>query len=353
MKYSRRVCFIAMFFIPLLILSLVSTAVKTEAYNPNVKTKKMVLGYYAEDYQGDKLSYNSLLNNSSLINNVAFFNYLVDQKGNLTTGQPVSQGLKLAESKGVKSLALVHNMGKYNMAQTAHQVLSVEKNRKNLENNILLLVKGNGFDGVNIDLEGVPPGDRAFYNKFLVELKQMFKPYGYLLTVSIPAKTADNPFNSWNGAYDYRTIGVTADLVALMTYDEHWKGGPPGPVASLPWVQKVLDYSIKNIPREKVLMGIPAYGYNWSAAGNTTVHWNKTAALTAKYPWVRWNDYYSLPYLVYYDEKGVKHEVWFENKYSLRIKLDLANNYGIAGIALWRLGFEDASFWETLRAKFS
>lgn len=347
MEYCRRFQLISVFLIPLFFLSLACFGEKAEA-----KTKKVVLGYYTEDYPGDKLSYNSLLNNSSLINNVAFFNYLVDQKGNLTTGQPVSQGLKLADSSNVKTLALIHNVGNYNMAETAHQVLAVEKNRKNLEKNIFTLVQWNGFDGVNIDLEGVPPSSRALYNQFLAELKQMFKPHGYLLTVSIPAKAADNRFNAWNGAYDYRTIGQTADLVALMTYDEHWKGGAPGAVASLPWVQKVLDYAVKTIPRDKILMGVPAYGYNWSAAGNSTVRWNQAAALTAKYPWPGWNNYSSAPYLAYY-EKGVKHEVWFENKYSLRIKLDLANNYGIAGIAIWRLGFEDASFWETLRAKFS
>lgn len=351
MENFKRFCLVFVFFITVFFLSPVCFGELAGA-NTDVKTKKMVLGYYTEDYPGDMLSYNSLLKNNSQLSDVAFFNYLVDQNGNLTTGQPVSQGLELADSCDLKKLALVHNMGKYNMAQTAHQVLSIEKNRKNLGKNILSLVQENGFDGVNIDLEGVPPGDRAFYNKFLAELKQMFKPYGYLLTVSIPAKTADNPFNTWNGAYDYRTIGQTADLVALMTYDEHWKGGAPGPVASLPWVQKVLDYSIKTIPRDKVLMGIPAYGYNWSAAGNSTVRWYETASVTAKYPWARWNDYFSTPYLIYY-KKGVKHELWFENKYSLRIKLDLANNYGIAGIALWRLGFEDASFWETLRAKFS
>jgi spore germination protein YaaH len=127
------------------------------------------------------------------------------------------------------------------MAQIAHQVLSVEKNRKNLERNILSIVKGNGFDGVNIDLEGVPPGDRAFYNKFLSELKQMFKPYGYLLTVSIPAKTADNPLNSWNGAYDYRTIGNTADLVALRLTMSTGRAAPPALCFTSLGPIKVLD----------------------------------------------------------------------------------------------------------------
>ncbi|MDD2443880.1 MAG: glycosyl hydrolase family 18 protein [Desulfotomaculaceae bacterium] len=314
------------------------------------KQNKMVLGYYTEDYPGDKLSYTSLAANSSLIDSVAFFNYQIDDKGNLTT-QPTSSGIKLAKSKNLKTLMLVNNMGKYNGREVAHKVLSVEKNRKNLADNIFKTIKRNGFDGVNIDLEMVALGDRDNYNALLLELKRLFKPYDYLLTVSIPAKTSDNLYSEWFGAYDYRAIGKVADLVAVMTYEEHWSGGSPGPIASFPWVQQVLDYTINTMPRGKILMGIPAYGYDWSDAGGRTVRWNNVNALTAKYPGVAWNNWFSSPYLIYYDEKGKKHEAWFENKFSLRLKLDLVNCYNIAGIAVWRLGFEDATFWQAVKDK--
>lgn len=318
----------------------------------STKLKKMVLGYYTEDYPGDRLSYDSLAGNNSLIDSIATFNYLVDNQGNLT-GESISQGVNLAKSKNVKSLMLIHNIGSYIDKDNAHQVLSVKENRKNLEDNILSLIRKNGFDGVNIDLEGVPAGDRSNYNNLLAELKDLFRPYGYLLTVSIPAKTWDDPSNDWNGAYDYRFIGQTADLVTLMTYDEHWFGGESGPIASLPWVQQVLDYAVKTIPKEKILMGIAAYGYDWSAAGSRTVLWNRADALAARYGGASWNDQYSSPYLIYYDENGNRHEVWFENKFSLRLKLDLVNSYDIAGIAFWRMGFEDATFWQAVSGKFS
>jgi spore germination protein YaaH len=346
MNYTRRTCIAVLIFLGVFINLLFHPANPAAA-----SSKKMtVLGYYAEDYLGDRLSLNTLSNKQALINNVAFFSYLVDENGNLT-GRVPEEGVKLAKDKNMRPLLLVHNVGKYNSREVIHKVLSVEKNRKNLEKNLLALVKGNGFKGVNIDFEGVPAQDRANYNKFLAELKQMFKPYGYLLTVSVPAKTVDNPSNEWYGAYDYRTIGKTADLVAVMTYEEHWSGGSPGPVASLPWVQRVLDYTVRNIAREKVLMGIPAYGYDWSAVGNRSVRWHKVVELTSKYGEAKWNNYASSPYLIYHDEKGNKHEVWFENKYSLGLKLNLAKSYEIGGIAIWRLGFEDASFWETVRAK--
>ncbi len=322
------------------------------AYASAASKKMTVLGYYAEDYPGDKLSFNSLSNKKALVNSVAFFSYLVNEDGGLTGSVP-EDGVKLAAGRNAKSLLLVHNVGKYDSRDVVHKVLSVEKNRKNLERNILSLVREYGLKGINIDFEGVPAQDRANYNKLLSELSRLLKPGGFLLTVSIPAKTADNPSNAWYGAYDYRTIGKTADLVAVMTYEEHWSGGSPGPVASLPWVQRVMDYTVRNIPREKVLMGIPAYGYDWSAVGNKSVRWYKTGELISKYGPAKWSNYASSPYLNYYDDKGKKHEVWFENKYSLGIKLNLAKSYGLGGIAIWRLGFEDASFWETVRSKLS
>ncbi|MCL6634468.1 MAG: peptidoglycan-binding protein [Peptococcaceae bacterium] len=320
--------------------------------NTYTKLKRTVLGYYTEDYPGDRLSYDSLAGNSDFLDAIATFSFLTDGRGNLT-GQPVSQGMDLAKSRKVKTLMLVHNYSGGFDSGLAHTVLSVQENRVNLEKNILSSVKKHGFDGVNIDLEGLPAADRASYSALLAELKELFKPYGYLLTVSIPAKTGDDPAGGLSGAYDYRTIGSYADLVMLMTYDEHWFGGEPGPVASLPWVQQVLDYAVQTIPRDKILMGVAAYGYDWSAAGTRTVLWSRAGALAARYGGAGWDDWYSSPYLIYYDENGNRHEVWYENRFSLSLKLDLANSYNIGGIAVWRLGFEDDSFWQTVREKFS
>ncbi len=318
--------------------------------NPNSKLGKIVLGYYTEDYPKDRLSYDSLLANAPFIDAVAMFNYTFDGNGNLS-GQ-LTNDTKAASQRGVTRLMLVHNYTGYINGKQAYNVLSSYKKRKNLEYNILYIIRKEGYQGVNIDIEGLPPAGRTAYTAFLQELKQLFDPYGYTLTVSVPAKTYDDPYNSWSGAYDYREIGKAADLVCIMTYDEHWFGGQPGPVASLPWVQRVLDYAIAAIPRQKILMGVPAYGYDWSAAGTKTIWWRNAGALAARYGGAYWDNYSCCPYFVYYDKNGQRHEVWYENKYSLKIKLDLAKNYGVAGIAVWRLGFEDESFWQTLKEKF-
>jgi spore germination protein YaaH len=320
--------------------------------NPLISTKlrKAVIGYYVEDYPGDRLSYNSLADNGKHIDCIVTFSFLVDRDGNLN-GE-AGEGVDLAGRMNVRSLLLVHNIGSKIDTETAHIVLSDTKKRRNLEQNILAVLRSAGYDGVNIDLEGILPEDRENYNLLIRELKELFKPDGFLLTVSIPAKTADNPADLWNGAYDYKTIGRLADLVMLMTYDEHWFGSEPGPVASVPWVERVLSYTVGVIPRDKLLMGIAAYGYDWSATGGRAVTWREVNNLVSWYGNVQWDNYYSVPFMEYYNEEE-RHEVWFENVYSLRIKLGLVEKYGLAGIAIWRLGFEDESFWEIVSDTFA
>lgn len=213
---------------------------------------------------------------------------------------------------------------------------------------ILRLLRENRLAGINIDFENIPPADRGLFNGFLQRLAGAVRPAGFLLTVA--AKTYDNPYNSWSRAFDYRTIRRICDYVMLMTYDEHWSGGPPGPVSSEPWIGRVLNYTVGKIPKEKVLLGIPAYRYDWTAEGARVVRWNQINGLINQYGWdkVIWDNHTCCPCLGYW-EGGVEHQVWFENEYSLKIKLDRVREYGLAGISVWRLGFEDAMFWKTVR----
>ncbi|MCL4441396.1 MAG: glycosyl hydrolase family 18 protein [Firmicutes bacterium] len=314
------------------------------------KASGVVLGYYAVDYPGDRESHNSLLKYNQLVDQVAMFDFGVDWQGNLI-GNVSSEGIKLARAKGVKSLMVVHNISGSIDTKSAHSAIS-GKNRKNLIENIVREIKENGYSGVNIDFEGIPPAGKNDFNAFLEELSGKLRPMSKLITVAVPAKTSDNGSN-WNGAYDYKAIGRLSDYVVIMTYDEHWFSGPAGPVASIPWMTRVLDYSTGVIPPGKILMGIPAYGYDWpDGRKGKAIKWKNVQGLIDMLGYwnVKWDNYNSVPYLTY-KKDGISHQVWFENKYSLSIKLGLVKKYGIGGIAIWRMGFEDDSFWETVRQK--
>lgn len=307
------------------------------------KSSRVVMGYYTVDYPGDKLSHDSYLKYGRLVNQVGMFDFFLDEKGNLK-GSPSSGGIAAARSKGSKTLMVVHNISGGINARSAY--LAITNYRAKVVDGIVGQIDKNGYDGVNIDLEGIPPAYKYQYNALLEDLSRKLKPRGKLLTVAIPAKTSDNG-SMWNGAYDYRNIGRLADYVIIMSYDEHWISGPPGPVASLPWVTSVMDYSVKTIPSGKILLGIGCYGYDWpSRQMGKAVRWKDMPGLT-RYGSVQWDNYFSAPQLTYW-QYGIKHQVWYENSYSLGIKLGLVKKYNLGGIALWRLGFEDSSFWDTL-----
>jgi spore germination protein YaaH len=116
---------------------------------------------------------------------------------------------------------------------------------------------GEGFDGVQIDFESVSRDDAEFFFDFLRELKARL-PEGKTLSVAVPARTT-----STADAYDYTRISPIADRLIIMAYDEHWSTSSPGPVASLPWCSRVVDFAKSAVGTDKIVMGLPLYGRAW------------------------------------------------------------------------------------------
>jgi len=304
---------------------------------------KIVLGYYVDDFPGDNASYDSVLKYGGDVNYTATVSYEVNSDGSLSGQVPLS-GLNEIKKAGSTPLLLINNIGDSgDDAWSVHAMLASGEATQTFCDNVLYLIGTYGYRGVDIDFEGLWPQDRQAFSGFLAGLKAQLAPHGDLLIVSVPAETADQPDDSWTGAYDYSAIGQSADLVALMTYDQHWSGGDPGPIASLPWVESVLSYAVSVIPADKLLMGVAAYGYDWSPYGTSVVEWKQDGQLAGDGQ-IGWDSASDSPYLYYY-AGGVEHVVWFENDQSLALKLQLVNQYGLAGIAFWRLGYEDAGFW--------
>lgn len=314
---------------------------------------RQVLGYYTEDYPGDPTSYGSLLRQASLLDYVATFLYAVDANGRIS-GTPSKKAMDAAKSGRVRTLALVHNLAPSGFdGKRAHALLQNTNSRAKAISDILDILQRGEYRGVNVDIENVYPSDRERLTAFMTELAARLRPRGYLVTISVPAKTADHAASTWVGAFDYYALGRICDSVMLMTYDEHaWTSGP-GPVASHGWVEKVVKYAITQIPRSKILLGIPAYGYDWNLATGRVTALSYTQAMnrTRKLGIAPlWDATSKSPYFKYV-ENGARHEVWFESSHSVSPKLDLVNKYDLGGIAIWKLGYEDEAFWDVIRKK--
>jgi spore germination protein len=326
---------------------------KLQKQDQNNTNQKEVVGYYTKDWSNDNMSQFSLMNYSTYITGIATFTFRLDSSGKLI-GTQHKEAIKISQDNNIEVYALIHNLTSAGFdSNLIHSILSDPRLRTRTILNIYNMLIGSGYDGVNIDFENVPVTDRDALVKFMTELQEKLEPDGYKVTMSVPAKTWDNPRDGWSGAFDYKSLGQVVDRIMLMTYDEHWLGGAPGPVASKPWVEKVVAYAVQVVPREKLLLGIGNYGYDWivGQGGYKAVPAKKTIPLAKQYgATINWDNNQGTPYF-YYWKNSSKHVVWFESIQSSAVKVDLVKKQGLKGIAIWRLGFEEASFWRMVEDK--
>jgi spore germination protein YaaH len=137
-----------------------------------------------------------------------------------------------------------------------------------------------------------------------------------------------------------------------MCYDFKEAQSPPGPVAPFSWVEQNITLAIQQGFRpEQICLGVATYGYDWPV-GETGGFSVPTAEIMKKITMngynVKWSDQYQEPYYTYTNNFGESREVWFENANTLQTKLNLVNKYKLAGISIWRLGYEDQKFWDTI-----
>ncbi|MET3291956.1 UNVERIFIED_CONTAM: spore germination protein [Brevibacillus sp. OAP136] len=309
---------------------------------------KKVLGYYVEYYDTDRNSYRSLSANADVITDVSLVSYDAKADGSLT-GSPSATGLTTARAKSVDSYLLVANHGTETFdKKLVHTILNNPTATARLIDNLVAQAVKMKATGINLDFENIPADDRAKYTQLISQLSAKLHQNKKQLVVSVPAKLSDDPKETWTYAYDYRGIGSKADFLQVMSYDEYGPWMEAGPVASYPWVDSVLRFAASLVPGNKLLMGIPSYGYEWSAAGNKAVAYKAIPELIAnQHAQVQWNDQLKSPYLTY-QKDGVVHTLWFENEESLSAKRALADKYHLAGYGIWRLGLDDPSFWDAL-----
>ena len=222
--------------------------------------------------------------------------------------------------------------------------------RRKAVDNICRLLVDNDYDGVNIDFEGMEPYTRAGVTAFMEELWAKLKPAGLLVTMAVPAKwSADDSTNDFAACFDYAALGRVVDYLVIMTYDQHAAWSGPGPVADINWVRDTVEYTVTVVPPAKVLLGVGGYGYDWSDGRCIEVE-AATAPVEAaqRGATIEWDATAKVPYYVYYSAGGARHEVWYENSYSVDHKIALVNEYGLGGVALWVLGQEDARFWQVV-----
>lgn len=309
--------------------------------------EREVLAFYVNWLSPEASSYQSLKENWRDINMMAPFWYTVNPDGSIESryGGHQYEAYSYAKNRNIKVLPLINNSQQNNMMLVDPEI------RTKAINNIVDMVEKYNYNGVNIDFELIPQWTRNSYTAFIKELSQKLKRNDKMTTISVFPKI-DVPINL-QGAYDYAALAPHVDRLVIMTYDNHWSTGPAGPIAPISWVEKNIKYALEYLPAEKILLGIANYGYDWTSYGQgQSISAKKALEIASnKNIKVKWHQIYQVPYYYYWDEKGNKHEVWFESSNSAAFKFDLVNKYNLKGIAIWRLGNGTEQFWKMIKQK--
>lgn len=223
------------------------------------------------------------------------------------------------------------------------RALAAPDARQALIRDLLKYTQRHHFQGVTVDFEAVPEASQANLLAFMTELSSEFHQHGLRVMQCIPLQ--DDSFNA-------SAFGGVSDKLILMAYDEHVPGEVAGPVASMDWYTRGVANRFQSLPREKYIVALGGYGYDWPVnASDTEVTTLTFEAAMRKAQKAGANvslDTASLnPTFSYRDEKKVDHKVWLLDAVSAFNQVAAAQKLGGAsGYALWRLGSEDPSFWK-------
>ena len=273
---------------------------------------------------------------------ISIFEYHFASNGDIANNLNDLTAIQTTWNYRVRPLVTVTNLTPEGFSpELVHQVLNNPTARTNLVNNISYLVTNRGYGGVNIDFERVMAEDRDLFTGFLRELRDRLQPLGRTLTIALPAKTSEEI--PWLKGYDYGGIGSVVDYMFIMAYDWHHAGSEPGPTAPITEVRRTVEFAIKYVPRRKIIIGMPLYGYDWtipySPGRVAPAISNQNAVETAmryQSP-IQYSTEFESPFFRYTDQKGLTHEVWFEDVRSMGAKMLLIREYGLQGLGAWQL----------------
>ncbi|MDF2674252.1 MAG: spore gernimation protein [Clostridiales bacterium] len=291
---------------------------------------------------------------------LSIFSHEVNPDGTL---RPINDAplVQAARAARVAPLMVITNLeaGGGFSSDVARSILRNNEVQNRLLDNVIQNLRNKNYSGLDIDFEYVYPEDRENYNNFLRKAVARLKPLGYTVTTALAPKTSADQKGLLYEAHDYPVHGALATHVILMTYEWGYTYGPPMAVAPINEVRKVLNYAVTAIPRGKILMGIPNYGYDWTlpfVEGSAAKTISNTAAVDLarrEGAVIRYDEESQAPFFNYYDDNRKQHVVWFEDARSINAKYRLADQYNLGGVSYWTIGRYFPQAWLVQEALFN
>ena len=244
------------------------------------------------------------------------------------------------------------------LKDTTSQILNDYEKREAMIENLMDLVEEYNLDGVNVDFENMNESDKDVYSRFLIELAPRLKKIGKTLSVDV---TAPDGSETWSLCFDRNTIANVADYIVFMAYDQYGtSSNKAGTTAGYNWVEANIKKFLgqEDVDPEKIILGIPLYMRLWEEEEDGTakpevVNMKDMFDVLPENQVATWDEELK-QYYVEYEEDGKTYKMWVENEKSVGEKINLANQYNLAGIAFWEKDREtNDEFWTFVKEQLN
>lgn len=321
-------------------------------YCLSAQKKKYAMSYVYFGSHASQLEYIALAQDTLTAVSPSYFD--IESDGSVKVNYISESYVKKVHDMGLRVVPFLSNH--WNRAAGVAALDNIDKT----VSTIVSAINQYGLDGINVDIENVTHKERDKYTE-LVRRLRLALPTDKEVSVAVAA----NPYgwtSGWHGSYDYEKLAQYADYLFIMAYDEHYEGGTAGPVASIEFVEKSIQYALEYCPSEKIVLGIPFFGRIWAedgAVNGTGISNNRVEKIISDTGGKVMFDEESLSPKAEFTVKagdsitvsGVtlkpgKYTVWFENDDSIKSKLSLIDKYSLKGAGNWSTGQETKDVWD-------
>lgn len=312
-------------------------------------------------------SYESFIKNLRQISMVCPQTFLISRDGVLS-GSMDQRVIDSAKKYKIQVVPLIVNSGF--TAPLLHQIVGNPIVRKRSIQMMLEYARIYQLDGWQFDLEGLHISDKDSFTTYYKETAQALHAAGLSLSAAVVHQVekvgGTTPyhnflFESWRAGYDLKAMAAYGDFLSIMSYDQHTRRTPPGPVAGYAWVERVIQFLLsEGVPAEKISMGVPNYSVRWYpdyteerggfSNGQQIPYKTVRHYLAKNNATMQWDNKGKCHYAVW-DNDGVNEYMYIEDARSFKEKLRLLQQYKLRGISVWVLGKEDPDFWNVLSAE--
>lgn len=331
----------------LILVSLLNSSKKPPV--SQVKRKQLeILAYFS--YANVDEAHKSLIANRGLISELSPSWYRFDNQGNLL-GNGYDPDIAKLLSPQTRLLPLLSNYDPQTRGASqslAHDLFINPSAINKLIDNLIKAAKDNHYFGYNLDIEGIDPADRQLFNSFLKEIYGDLNAANLKLYISVPAKV-DSLGTTWSQAFNYEQIAKFSDYIIVMGYNESWSTGKPGPIESTSHLSQVVNQTISQIPRKKILVGISVYGLDWEITSGKSGVPISYSAIDSKLQATKFQvTKQDGAAMINYSENNLNHIIWYEDAETVTGKIDALQGAGLNHVAFWSIGREDRKLWDSL-----